>query len=60
MISMQLCDVWNISMMTSSNENFFPRYWRYVLPSQKPVTQSFDVLFDLHLNNRLSKQPTRR
>ena len=25
-------------------------------PSQKPVTQSFDVFFDLHLNNRLSKQ----
>ena len=25
-------------------------------PSQKPVTQSFDVSFDLHLNKRLSKQ----
>ena len=25
-------------------------------PAQRPVTQSFDVFFDLHLNNRLSKQ----
>ena len=25
-------------------------------PSQKPVTLSFDVFFDLHLNKRLSKQ----
>ena len=26
------------------------------LPSQKPVTRSFDVFFDLRLNKRLSKQ----
>ena len=26
-------------------------------PSQKPVTWSFDVFFDLRLNKRLSKQP---
>ena len=25
-------------------------------PSQRPVTQSFDIFFDLHLNKRLSKQ----
>ena len=25
-------------------------------PAQKPVTRSFDVFFDLHLNKRLSKQ----
>ena len=25
-------------------------------PAQRPVTLSFDVLFDLHLNKRLSKQ----
>ena len=25
-------------------------------PSQKPVTQSFDVFFDLRLNKRLSKR----
>ena len=25
-------------------------------PAQKPVTQSFDVFFDLRLNKRLSKQ----
>ena len=29
-------------------------------PAQRPVTQSFDVLFDLHLNKRLSKQSRRR
>ena len=26
-------------------------------PRQRPVTRSFDVFFDLHLNKRLSKQP---
>ena len=26
-------------------------------PTQRPVTRSFDVFFDLHLNKRLSKQP---
>ena len=25
-------------------------------PSQRPVTRSFDIFFDLHLNKRLSKQ----
>ena len=25
-------------------------------PAQRPVTQTFDVFFDLHLNKRLSKQ----
>ena len=25
-------------------------------PSQRPVTQSFDIIFDLRLNKRLSKQ----
>ena len=29
-------------------------------PSQMPVTRSFDVFFDLHLNNRLGKQWKRR
>ena len=28
-------------------------------PSQRPVTRSFDVFFDLHLNQRLSKQSRR-
>ena len=31
----------------------FPRYWPF---AQRPVTRSFDVLFDLRLNKRLSKQ----
>ena len=36
----------------------FPRYWPFVrgIPSQRPVTRSFDVFFDMHLNKRLSKQ----
>ena len=29
-------------------------------PSQRPVTRSFDVFFDLRLNKRLSKQSKRR
>ena len=29
-------------------------------PSQRPVTRSFDILFDLRLNKRLSKRPRRR
>ena len=29
-------------------------------PSQRPVTQSFDVLFDVRLNKRLCKQSRRR
>ena len=47
----------------------FPRYWPFLrgnspatveFPSQRPVTRSFDVFFDLHLNNRLSIQLRRR
>ena len=43
----------------------FPRYWPFVrgihrspgeFPTQKPVTRSFDVYFDLRPNKRLSKQ----
>ena len=43
----------------------FPRYWPFVrgnspvtgeFPTQRPVTQSFDIFFDLHLNKRLSEQ----
>ena len=26
------------------------------IPEQRPVTRSFDVFFDLHLNKRLSKK----
>ena len=46
----------------------FPRYWSFVgesigdrwIPLTKPMTQSFDVFFDLHLNKLLSKQSGRR
>ena len=43
----------------------FPRHWSFVrwihrspgeFPAQRPVTPSFDVFFDLRLNERLSKQ----
>ena len=43
----------------------FPRYWPFVrgihrspvkFPTQRPVTRSFDVFFDLRLNKWLSKQ----
>ena len=45
----------------------FQRYWPFVsppvtsgFPSQRPVTRSFDVFFDLRLHKRLSKQSRRR
>ena len=46
----------------------FPRYWPFVrgihrhrrIPSQRTVTRSFDVFFDLRLNKRLSKHSRRR
>ena len=52
-------------MMTSSNGNIFrvtgPLCGEFTVPgefpTQKPVTRSFDVFFDLRLNKRLSKQP---
>ena len=37
----------------------FPHYWPFVRGihrSQRPVTRSFDVFFDLRMNKRLSKQ----
>ena len=51
-------------MMTSSNGNIFrvtgPLWGEFTgpgeFPSQRPVTRSFDVFFDLRLNKRLSKQ----
>ena len=50
-------------MMTSSNGNIFrvtgPLCGEFtgpgVFPTQRPVTRSFDVFFDLRLNKRLSK-----
>ena len=52
-------------MMTSSNGNIFrvtdPLCGEFTgpgeFPAQRPVTRSFDVFFDLRLNQRLSKQP---
>ena len=52
-----------VYMMTSSpNGNIFrvTGHWceefTGEFPTQRPVTRSFDVFFDLHLNKRLSKQ----
>ena len=46
-------------MMTSSNENIFfvtgPLRGEFT-SDQRPVTQSFDALFDMHLNKQLRKQ----
>ena len=54
------------NMMASSNGNIFARYWPFVrgihrspFPSQRPVTWSFGVFFDLRLKKRLSKQSRR-
>ena len=52
-------------MMTSSNGSIFrvtgPLWGEFTgpgeFPTQRPVTRSFDVFFDLGLNRRLSKQP---
>ena len=52
-------------MMTSSNGNIFrvtgPLCAEFTgpgdFPTQRPVTRSFDIFFDLRLNKRLSKQP---
>ena len=52
-------------MMTSWNGSIFgvtgPLCGEFTgpgeFPTQRPVTQSFDVFFDLRLNKRLSKQP---
>ena len=41
----------------------FPRYCSFVtgeFPSQRPVTQSLDIFFDLRLNKQLSKQSMHR
>ena len=49
----------NIHMMTSSNGNFFRvtgHLCGELFPTQRPVTRSFDVYYDLRLNKRLSKQ----
>ena len=53
-----------ILLMTTSNGCIFrvtdPLYGEFTgdrwIPSQSPVTRSFDVFFDLRLNKRLSKQ----
>ena len=45
-------------MMTSSNRNIFQSTGSLCgeIPSQRPLTRSFGVFFDLRLNIRLSKQ----
>ena len=64
------CEILQLIVLLSRHHNVinwkhFPRYWPFVrgnspvtgeFPSQRPVTLSFDVFFDLRLNKRLSKQ----
>ena len=55
---------WPDDMMTSSNGNMSRVTIPFAenspvtgeFPAQRPVTRSFDVLFDLRLNKRLNKQ----
>ena len=59
------CLAYNQGMMTSSNGIIFrvtgPLCGEFTgpgeFPTQRPVTRSFDVFFDLRLNKWLSKQP---
>ena len=61
-VNMSICDS---HMMASSNGNIFrvtgPLWGEFTgpgeFPTQRPVKRSFDVFFDLRLNERLSKQP---
>ena len=52
----------HLNMKTSSNGNIFRvtvplcREYTGEFPSQRPVTRSFDVIFDQRFNKRLSKQ----
>ena len=66
-LSWSFWKIFAANMMTSSNGNIFrvtglcegsPVTAGF--PSQRPVTRSFDVFFDLRLNKRLSKQSRRR
>ena len=58
-------EIIGFNMMMSSNGNIFrvtgPLCGEFTdpgeFPTQRPVTRSFDVFFDLCLNKRLSKQP---
>ena len=49
----------HFAMLTSSNGTIFRVTGPFCgeFPTQRPVTRSFDVFFDLPLNKRLSKQP---
>ena len=58
-LCMQVVLLKRFYMMTSSNGNIF-RVTGHLcgeFPTQRPVTRSFDVFFDLRLNKWLSKQP---
>ena len=51
--------IYRFNMLTSSNGNIFHvtgHFFTGEFPAQRPVTRSFDVFFDLHLNKWLSKQ----
>ena len=55
--------LFQIGIISISWWKHFPRYWPFfggIHWSQRPVTRSFDVFFDLGLNKRLSKKARRR
>ena len=63
-IARDTCDD-NRGMQDDIKWNHFPCYWPFVRgnhwssvnsPAQRQVTRSFDVLFEMRLNKRLSKQ----
>ena len=64
MLAHRQWDFFSMTMMTSSNGNFSALLAVCAgnspvpgeFPTQRPVTRSFDVFFDLRLNKRLSKQ----
>ena len=68
----EMCYTWQIlseemdivstcrTMMTSSFPRYRPFVWGIHRPSQRPVSRSFDVFYDLCLNKCLSKQSRRR
>ena len=54
-----IVEILNISWWRHQIETFSPLLALRIgeFPQQRPVTWSTDILFDLHLKKRLSKQP---
>ena len=68
-VSLLIHASWTWFISVHDDVKLFPRYWLFVRgihrspvnsPHIGPITRSFDVFFDLHLNKRLNKQSRRR